>query len=151
MPDLANYFGYPPFQQTKVAPVITANKGPGRPHKLTPQQRQDALARLQAGESLEAIARTYGVSRNTIGGLRTLHLIDTTEPATPDPAAAATNADFEKAKRMIAEASGDIEDEDLNDRAEDAVGRASTKGISIEQAVAEELEIANLFASVGEC
>jgi DNA invertase Pin-like site-specific DNA recombinase len=38
----------------------------GRPHKLTPHQRQEALARREAGETLMDIARSYGVSHLTI-------------------------------------------------------------------------------------
>jgi DNA invertase Pin-like site-specific DNA recombinase len=38
----------------------------GRPHKLTPHQRQEALARREAGETLMDIARSYGVSHPTI-------------------------------------------------------------------------------------
>jgi DNA invertase Pin-like site-specific DNA recombinase len=41
----------------------------GRPSKLTPHQRQEAIARRDAGETLTAIARTYGVSHATIGRL----------------------------------------------------------------------------------
>jgi DNA invertase Pin-like site-specific DNA recombinase len=41
----------------------------GRPHKLTPYQRKEALARMQNGEVHADIARTYGVSRSTISRL----------------------------------------------------------------------------------
>src|SRR5438034_179048 len=41
----------------------------GRPHKLTPHQRQEALARREAGETLMDIARSYGVSPPTISRL----------------------------------------------------------------------------------
>ena len=41
----------------------------GRPPKLTSHQRQEALARREAGESLSDIARTYGVAHTTIGRL----------------------------------------------------------------------------------
>jgi DNA invertase Pin-like site-specific DNA recombinase len=41
----------------------------GRPPKLTPHQRQEALARRDAGESLSDIARTYGVAHTTIARL----------------------------------------------------------------------------------
>jgi DNA invertase Pin-like site-specific DNA recombinase len=41
----------------------------GRPPKLTSHQRQEALARRGAGESLSDIARTYGVAHTTIGRL----------------------------------------------------------------------------------
>lgn len=38
----------------------------GRPNKLTPHQRQEALARLSAGESQADVARTYAVDPATI-------------------------------------------------------------------------------------
>lgn len=41
----------------------------GRPRKLTPFQRKEALARLDAGETQADIARTYGVDATTIGRL----------------------------------------------------------------------------------
>jgi DNA invertase Pin-like site-specific DNA recombinase len=41
----------------------------GRPSKLTPFQRQEALARLAAGETQADVARTYDVSGTTIGRL----------------------------------------------------------------------------------
>jgi DNA invertase Pin-like site-specific DNA recombinase len=41
----------------------------GRPPKLTPHQRREAIARRDAGEALMDIARTYGVSHTTIGRL----------------------------------------------------------------------------------
>jgi DNA invertase Pin-like site-specific DNA recombinase len=41
----------------------------GRPPKLTPRQRREAIARRDAGEALTDIARTYGVSHTTIGRL----------------------------------------------------------------------------------
>lgn len=42
----------------------------GRPSKLTPNQRREALERLQAGEPLAEIARSYNVSVPTISRLR---------------------------------------------------------------------------------
>jgi DNA invertase Pin-like site-specific DNA recombinase len=42
----------------------------GRKLKLTPHQRQQALARRQAGESLAEIGRTYNVSHSTISRLQ---------------------------------------------------------------------------------
>ena len=39
----------------------------GRPPKLTPHQRQEARARLEAGETQSDIARTYNVDATTIG------------------------------------------------------------------------------------
>ena len=41
----------------------------GRPAKLTPHQRREAIARLQAGETQADVARTYGVAHTTIGRL----------------------------------------------------------------------------------
>jgi DNA invertase Pin-like site-specific DNA recombinase len=41
----------------------------GRPSKLTPHQKREAIARRDAGEAQTAIARTYGVSHTTIGRL----------------------------------------------------------------------------------
>jgi DNA invertase Pin-like site-specific DNA recombinase len=42
----------------------------GRPSKLTAHQRQEALQRLDAGETLADIAKTYAVDPTTIGRLR---------------------------------------------------------------------------------
>ena len=42
----------------------------GRPRKLTPHQRQEALARLRAGETQADIARSYAVDATTIGRLQ---------------------------------------------------------------------------------
>ena len=42
----------------------------GRPSKLTPHQRQEALQRLAAGETQADIARSYAVDATTIGRLR---------------------------------------------------------------------------------
>jgi DNA invertase Pin-like site-specific DNA recombinase len=42
----------------------------GRPPKLTPHQRQEALARLQSGETQTDIARSYNVDPTTIGRLQ---------------------------------------------------------------------------------
>jgi DNA invertase Pin-like site-specific DNA recombinase len=42
----------------------------GRPRKLTPHQRQEALARLAAGETQADVARTYAVNPTTIGRLQ---------------------------------------------------------------------------------
>ena len=41
----------------------------GRPRKLNAHQRQEALARREAGETLTDIARTYGVAHTTIARL----------------------------------------------------------------------------------
>jgi DNA invertase Pin-like site-specific DNA recombinase len=42
----------------------------GRKLKLTPHQRQEALARREAGEALADIGRTFGVSHSTISRLK---------------------------------------------------------------------------------
>jgi DNA invertase Pin-like site-specific DNA recombinase len=42
----------------------------GRKPKMTPHQRQEAIARLDAGETLAAIAKTYNVDLSTISRLR---------------------------------------------------------------------------------
>jgi DNA invertase Pin-like site-specific DNA recombinase len=42
----------------------------GRPHKLTAHQRQEAIARLSAGETQADVARTYNVDATTIGRLQ---------------------------------------------------------------------------------
>jgi DNA invertase Pin-like site-specific DNA recombinase len=42
----------------------------GRPPKLNAHQRQEALARLAAGETQTDVARTYGVDATTIGRLQ---------------------------------------------------------------------------------
>jgi DNA invertase Pin-like site-specific DNA recombinase len=41
----------------------------GRPRKLTPHQRQEALQRLHAGETMADVARTYAVDASTISRL----------------------------------------------------------------------------------
>ncbi len=43
----------------------------GRPRKLTPHQRQEAIQRLAKGETLVDVARTYAVDPTTIGRLQT--------------------------------------------------------------------------------
>ena len=42
----------------------------GRPSKTTPEQRTEILRRLDAGESVSALARFYAVSRANIVGIR---------------------------------------------------------------------------------
>ena len=42
----------------------------GRPASLTPEQRAEALRRLQAGESVSAVARALGTSRQTVMRVR---------------------------------------------------------------------------------
>ena len=41
----------------------------GRPRKLTPHHRREAIARRDAGETLMDIARSYDVSHSTISRL----------------------------------------------------------------------------------
>jgi Helix-turn-helix domain len=41
----------------------------GRPRKLTPHQRQEALQSLADGETQADVARTYNVDATTIGRL----------------------------------------------------------------------------------
>ena len=41
----------------------------GRPPKLTPHQRREAISRREAGEGLTEIARTFNVSHSTISRL----------------------------------------------------------------------------------
>jgi len=41
----------------------------GRPRKMTPHQRQEALQRLGAGETMADVARTYALDPATISGL----------------------------------------------------------------------------------
>jgi DNA invertase Pin-like site-specific DNA recombinase len=41
----------------------------GRPRKMTPHQRQEAMQRLAAGETHADVARTYNVDATTIGRL----------------------------------------------------------------------------------
>ena len=42
----------------------------GRPPALSPQQQNQALERLKAGESVSKVAKAFGVSRVTISRLR---------------------------------------------------------------------------------
>ena len=53
----------------------------GRPRKLTPHQRQEALRRLDEGETQADVARTYNVDATTIGRL----LGDGPFPGGPSP------------------------------------------------------------------
>ena len=53
----------------------------GRPRKLTPHQRQEALRRLDEGETQADVARTYNVDATTIGRL----LGDRPFPGGPSP------------------------------------------------------------------
>jgi DNA invertase Pin-like site-specific DNA recombinase len=47
----------------------------GRPSKLTPHQRKEALRRLEAGETQSDIARSYNVDATTIGRLTVRSLV----------------------------------------------------------------------------
>ena len=38
----------------------------GRPRKLSPHQRREAIDRLNAGEAVADIARTFGIDRATV-------------------------------------------------------------------------------------
>ena len=38
----------------------------GRPKKLMPDQREEALKRLDSGETKAAVARSYGLSKATV-------------------------------------------------------------------------------------
>jgi len=51
------------------ARAMAAGVHMGRPSKLSPHQRREAITRRNAGETLSDIARTYGVSHTTIGRL----------------------------------------------------------------------------------
>jgi DNA invertase Pin-like site-specific DNA recombinase len=42
----------------------------GRPHSLTPHQRQEAYRRRESGEAYSTLAASYGVSVSTISRLR---------------------------------------------------------------------------------
>jgi DNA invertase Pin-like site-specific DNA recombinase len=42
----------------------------GRPLKLSPHQRREAIERLDAGETVVDVARTFGVDRATLYRLR---------------------------------------------------------------------------------
>ncbi len=51
------------------ARAIAAGAKMGRPPKLTPHQRKEALRRVDAGERMRDIARSYNVSHSTISRL----------------------------------------------------------------------------------
>jgi transposase-like protein len=38
----------------------------GRPKKLSPHQRREAIDRIEAGEAVADVARTFGVDRATL-------------------------------------------------------------------------------------
>jgi DNA invertase Pin-like site-specific DNA recombinase len=42
----------------------------GRPKKLTAHQRREAIARINAGEAVADVARTFGVNRATVYRLK---------------------------------------------------------------------------------
>jgi hypothetical protein len=54
------------FSATVCVPAVVMTGGPP---KLTPHQRQEARARLEAGETQSDIARSYNVDATTIGRL----------------------------------------------------------------------------------
>jgi putative DNA-invertase from lambdoid prophage Rac len=56
--------------QAGLARAKAEGKTLGRPFKTTPAQRADILLRLNAGESVSALARFYNVSRANIIGIR---------------------------------------------------------------------------------
>lgn len=51
------------------ARAVAAGVKMGRPPKLTPHQRKEALRRVDAGERMRDIARSYNVSHSTISRL----------------------------------------------------------------------------------
>jgi DNA invertase Pin-like site-specific DNA recombinase len=50
----------------------------GRPSSLTPHQQREAVLRREAGETLNAIARSYNVSHTTV--MRLLERREVREP-----------------------------------------------------------------------
>src|SRR5205823_5110714 len=52
----------------------------GRPRKMTPHQREEALQRLAAGETMADVARTYAVDATTIGRLAASSLSSKARP-----------------------------------------------------------------------
>lgn len=52
----------------------------GRPHRLTPEQRQAALVRIRNGETHASIARSLNVDATTIGRLTCRHGLGTVNP-----------------------------------------------------------------------
>ena len=56
--------------QAGLARAKAEGKTLGRPSKTTPEQRSEIIRRLAAGESVSALARSYGVSRANIIGIR---------------------------------------------------------------------------------
>ena len=55
--------------QAGLARAKAEGKTLGRPSKTTPAERSEIRRRLGAGESVSALARAYGVSRATVGGI----------------------------------------------------------------------------------
>jgi len=56
--------------QAGLARVKAAGRHLGRPFSLTTAQRQDIARRLADGESVSAVAREYGASRQTVMRVR---------------------------------------------------------------------------------
>ena len=56
--------------QAGLARARAEGKPIGRPHSLVPERRTEALRRLQAGESVSAVARALGTSRQTVTRVR---------------------------------------------------------------------------------
>lgn len=57
----------------------------GRPPKLTPHQKREAIERRDSGEALTKIARTYNVSHSTISRLKVRPLGPESRHRTPRP------------------------------------------------------------------
>jgi len=55
-------------QRIKIALAARRARGAsiGRPKKLMPHQRKEALVRLESGESMAAVARSYSLSTSTV-------------------------------------------------------------------------------------
>ena len=56
--------------QAGLARAKAEGKTLGRPSKTSNIQRAEIISKLQAGESVSAVAREYGVSRASIIGIR---------------------------------------------------------------------------------
>ncbi len=56
--------------QAGLARARAEGKRVGRPHSLTPERRAEVLRRLATGESVSAVARAMGTSRQTVTRVR---------------------------------------------------------------------------------